>query len=101
MHVQRRDTGSRPGQPIDAIAGIGCSPPVRRQRIGEKVRAAHAASPSQGNSKSVTESPVRSLIFFASSGLGRRSPLMMRLIVDGITPSSCARWEGRFPARAR
>lgn len=61
----------------------------------------HAACPSRGKMSSVTDMPVALLIFCASSGLGRRSPFRMRVMVDGSTSSSRANCEGFLPVTIR
>lgn len=61
--------------------------------------ARHAAS--EGYSKSTTGMPVTSLIRFARSGLGRRSPRRILVMVDGSTSSSFASWAGFLPVSER
>ena len=66
-------------------------------RAAGGVREHQAASPKMSGRSSAREMPVRLSIRFTRSTDGLRSPLMIRVTVDGSTPSFRASVEGRSP----
>lgn len=94
---QFREEKPRKGCDFKAVAAYAS----RSTSAGILCRGSHAASGDEGYKRSTIGMPVASLMRFAKSGLGRRSPLRIRVMVDGSTPSSCASCAGLLPVCER
>ena len=99
------------GEREETAPSPACAPPAPPREMKERARSwagqvvapreerrgVHFADPKMSGRKTTTEMPATRLMRRARSTDGFRSPRMMRVIVEGVTPTSRAKVEALFP----